>query len=49
MRLGCSQTNIFKSFSGVKLILDEKLRFIYGNELKLTQVELSSFFNFMLF
>ena len=34
----------FKSFSGVKSTQDEKVRFIEGNELKLTQVVIFSFF-----
>ena len=32
----------FKSFSQVKMTQDEMIRFIIGNELKLTQVELLS-------
>ena len=36
----------FKSFSRVKSTQDEKARFIKGNELKLTQVELLSFLFF---
>ena len=36
----------FKSFSRVKSTQDEKARFIKGNELKLTQVELFSFLFF---
>ena len=35
----------FKSFTLVKSILDEAMLFIKGNELKLTQVELLSFFS----
>ena len=36
----------FKSFSRVKSTLDEKVRFIKWNELKVTQVELLSVFIF---
>ena len=36
----------FKSFSRVKPTQDQKVRFFQGNELKLTQVELFSFFHF---
>ena len=36
----------FKSFSRVKSTQDEKVRLIKGNELKLTQDELLSFFFF---
>ena len=35
-----------KSFSRVKSSQEEKVRFILGNELKLTQIELFSFFYF---
>ena len=34
----------FKSFSRIQSTQDEKARFIKGNELKLTQLELLSFF-----
>ena len=36
----------FKSFGRVKSTQDEKVRFENGNELKLIQVELLSFFHF---
>ena len=36
----------FKYFSRVKSTQDKKVRFIRGNELKLTQVDLLSFFIF---
>ena len=36
----------FKKFSGVKSTQDEKVCVIQGNQLKLTQVELISFFYF---
>ena len=36
--------HFLKSFNREKSTQDEKVHFIKGNELKLTQVELSSFF-----
>ena len=36
----------FKSFSRVKSTEDEKVHFFWGKELKLTQIELFSFFHF---
>ena len=39
-------SSYFKSFNGVQSTQDEKVRFIKGNELKLSEVELFSFLFF---
>ena len=48
MRFEFTQMNCFKSFSEVKSTQEERVRFIKGNDLKETQIELLSFFVFEL-